>query len=147
MEHWGNDLFDRYYKSWWGIDAAYEKIAASCGVTYNVMNILTLLYRRRKPMSQNELSKEMHLSNQTVTSVVDNLEKRGLVTRSIAENDRRKRLVTLTEEGRVVGRRVGRTMRQAELSAFSVLTKEEQAVLVNSMEKLWHGFSNVLNEE
>lgn len=147
MEHWGNDLFDRYYKSWWGIDAAYEKIAASCGVTYNVMNILTLLYRRRKPMSQNELSKEMHLSNQTVTSVVDNLEKRGLVTRSIAENDRRKRLVTLTEEGRVVGRRVGRTMRQAELSAFSVLTEEEQAALVNSMEKLWHGFSNVLNEE
>lgn len=147
MERWGNDFFDRYYKSWWGIDAAYEKIAADCDVTYNVMNILSLLYRHRTPMPQNELSKELHLSNQTVTSAVDNLEKKGLVTRSIPEDDRRKRIVTLTDEGRAIGRHVGRTMRQAELSAFAVLSEEEQNALVSIMEKLWHSFSHVLGEE
>ena len=147
MERWGNDFFDRYYKSWWGIDAAYEKIAADCDVTYNVMNILSLLYRHSTPMPQNELSKELHLSNQTVTSVVDNLEKKGLVTRSIPEDDRRKRIVTLTDEGRATGRHVGRTMRQAELSAFAVLSEEEQSALVSIMEKLWHSFSHVLGEE
>lgn len=147
MERWGNDFFDRYYKSWWGIDAAYEKIAADCDVTYNVMNILSLLYRHRTPMPQNELSKELHLSNQTVTSVVDNLEKKGLVTRSIPEDDRRKRIVTLTDEGRAIGRHVGRTMRQVELAAFAELSEEEQNALVSIMEKLWHGFSHVLGEE
>ena len=147
MERWGNDFFDRYYKSWWGIDAAYEKIAADCDVTYNVMNILSLLYRHRTPMPQNELSKELHLSNQTVTSVVDNLEKKGLVTRSIPEDDRRIRLVTLTDVGRTTGRHVGRTMRPAELAAFAELSEEEQNALVSIMEKLWHGFSHVLGEE
>ena len=104
-----SNLFDRFYKSWRGIEVAYEKIASDCGVTTNVMYILTLLYKNCEPMTQNELSKELHLSKQTVTSVVDSLEKRGWVTRSIDPNDRRNRIVTLTESGRETGRHIGRT--------------------------------------
>ncbi|WP_283675110.1 MarR family winged helix-turn-helix transcriptional regulator [Butyricicoccus sp. Marseille-Q5471] len=147
MEAWRNDLFDRFYRSWSGIDAAYDKIAAGCGVTSNIMNILTLLYKQRTPMTQNELSHELHLTKQTVTSVLDSLEKRGLVTRSIAEGDRRSRVVALTDEGRVSGRRIGRAMRSVELSAFAMLSDEEQQALVDSMEKLWHGLAQVLENE
>ena len=139
MEAWRNDLFDRFYRSWSGIDAAYDKIAAGCGVTSNIMNILTLLYKQRTPMTQNELSHELHLTKQTVTSVLDSLEKRGLVTRSIG--------VALTDEGRVSGRRIGRAMRSVELSAFAMLSDEEQQALVDSMEKLWHGLAQVLENE
>lgn len=147
MEAWRNDLFDRFYRSWSGIDAAYDKIAAGCGVTSNIMNILTLLYKQRTPMTQNELSHELHLTKQTVTSVLDSLEKRGLVTRSIAQGDRRSRVVALTDEGRVSGRRIGRAMRSVELSAFAMLSDEEQQALVDSMEKLWHGLAQVLENE
>lgn len=146
MENWENDLFERYYKSWRGIDAAYDQIAVSCGVTSNIMNILTLLYKHRTPMTQNELSRELHLSRQTVTSVVDSLEERGLVKRSIAENDRRSRAITLTEEGRVSGRRIGRAMRNVELAAFKKLTAQEQNALVDTMEKLWHSMEETLRE-
>ena len=118
MDERESNLFDRFYKSWRGIEVAYEKIASDCGVTTNVMYILTLLYKNCEPMTQNELSKELHLSKQTVTSVVDSLEKRGWVTRSIDPNDRRNRIVTLTESGRETGRHIGRTMRRAEFSAF-----------------------------
>ena len=108
------------------------------------MNILTLLYKHRTPMTQNELSRELHLSRQTVTSVVDSLEQRGLVSRSIAENDRRSRMITLTEDGRASGRRNGRTMRNVELSAFRKLSSEEQNALVDIMEKLWHSMEETL---
>ena len=147
MERLSNDVFDRYYKSWHGIDAAYDKIAARCGVTSNIMNILTMLYKHRTPMSQNELSRELYLSKQTVTSVVDSLEKRGLVTRTISEGDRRSREVALNESGRTAGRRIGREMRRVELAAFELLSEEEQRALVNIQEKLWHGFYQVLGEE
>lgn len=147
MKSWDNDLFDRFYRSWSGIDAAYDKIAAECGVTSNIMNILTMLYKRRTPMTQNELSRELHLTKQTVTSVLDSLEKRGLVTRRIAEDDRRSREVMLTDEGCVTGRRVGRAMRGVELSAFEALSKEEQNTLVDSMEKLWHSLAHILGSE
>ena len=134
MDERESNLFDRFYKSWRGIEVAYEKIASDCGVTTNVMYILTLLYKNCEPMTQNELSKELHLSKQTVTSVVDSLEKRGWVTRSI---------VTLTESGRETGRHIGRTMRRAEFSAFEMLPDEEKLSLVNSMEKLWDGFAHL----
>lgn len=147
MESWRNDLFDRFYLSWRGIDAAYDKIAAGCGVTSNVMNIMTLLYKRRMPMVQNELCKDLHLSKQTVTSVLDGLEKRGWITRSIAEGDRRSRMVALTEEGRASGRHIGRAMRSVELAAFAALTDEEQHALVDSMDKLWSSLADVLREE
>lgn len=147
MEDWSNDLFDRYYRSWRGIDAAYDKIAAEYGVTSNIMNILTLLYKQRTPMTQNELSKELHLSKQTVTSVVDSLENRGLVTRNIAEGDRRSRVVALTQEGCASGRQMGRAMRRVELSAFEMLTPDERDSMVDSMEKLWHGLAQILGDE
>jgi len=147
MDDWNNDLFDRYYKSWWGIDFAYSKIAAGCGVTTNAMTVLTLLYKHRTPMTQNELSKDLYLPKQTVTGVLDTLEKRGLVTRSIDPNDRRSRVITLTEEGRSEGRRIGREMRRIELAAIGVLSDEEKTALVDIMEKLWHSMSHVLGDE
>ena len=115
MDSIWNNLFERYYKSWNGIEAAYDKIAASYGVTSNVMNILTLLCKNREPMTQNELSQELYLSRQTITSVVDSLERQGLVTRSISEKDRRSRVVCLTDEGRSFGRKLGRAMRKMEM--------------------------------
>lgn len=143
----GSELFERYYESWWGIEAAYDKIAATYGVTSNIMNILTKLYKEKHPMSQNDLSRDLHLSRQTVTSVVDSLEHRGLVTRSISESDRRSRMVALTDEGRVFGRKLGRAMRRMELDAFGLFSEEELQALVDGMEKLRHGLSHVLGEE
>lgn len=147
MANLGSELFDRYYESWWGIEAAYEKIAATHGVTSNILNIITLLYKKRTPMTQNDLSRDLHLSRQTVTSVVDSLEHRGLVTRSIAESDRRSRVVVLTDEGQVFGRKLGRAMRKMELDAFGLFSEEELHALVDGMEKLWHGLSRALGEE
>lgn len=147
MANLGSELFDRYYESWWGIEAAYEKIAATHGVTSNILNIITLLYKKRTPMTQNDLSRDLHLSRQTVTSVVDSLEHRGLVTRSIAESDRRSRVVVLTDEGRVFGRKLGRAMRKMELDAFGLFSEEELHALVDGMEKLWRGLSRALGEE
>ena len=147
MERRSDDLFERYYKSWRGIETAYDKIAAMHGVTYNIMNVLTLLYKRRAPMTQNDLSRELNLSRQTVTSVVDSLEKRELVTRSIAEGDRRSRVISLTEQGRASGREIGRAMRRIELSAFESLSETDQSAFVDNMEKLWHGLAHALGDE
>lgn len=140
---WSN-LFERYYKSWNGIEAAYDKIAASYGVTSNMMNVLTLLCKNREPMTQNDLGQELYLSRQTVTSVVDSLERRGLVTRSIAEGDRRSRVVCLTEEGRAFGRKLGRAMRKMEMDAFALFSTEELRSFVDGIEKLSAGLTNLM---
>lgn len=37
-------LLSRYYETWAGINAAYDRIAARCGVTSNVLYLLDTLY-------------------------------------------------------------------------------------------------------
>lgn len=38
-----DEVLDQYYESWLGLDAVYEKWAARYGITFNMLNILTLL--------------------------------------------------------------------------------------------------------
>ena len=45
-------LLSRYYETWAGINAAYDRIAARCGVTSNVLYLLDTLYCAEAPMTQ-----------------------------------------------------------------------------------------------
>ena len=62
---------------------------------------LAALYtiQRKQPIAVGALAKEIHLSQGTVTGILDRLEKRGLVVRTRGNQDRRSVLVELTEAG------------------------------------------------
>ena len=57
----------------------------------------------------------------TLTSYLDRLEGRGLVTRSVSPEDRRAFVVALTREGRALATRVHRRLAQLEEAALSGL--------------------------
>jgi DNA-binding MarR family transcriptional regulator len=54
------------------------------------------------PCSQRELAQCLHFDASNVTDIVDRLEERGLVQRTIDPNDRRVRRLVLTPEGEEV---------------------------------------------
>lgn len=62
-------------------------------------DVMAALYRRRVPMSMSELSRMLLVSNGNATTVVDRLEKDGLVRRVPSEADRRTVHVSLTDMG------------------------------------------------
>ncbi|NLY72748.1 MAG: MarR family transcriptional regulator [Tissierellia bacterium] len=64
--------------------------------------IFTLLYVRNRKGSvlPSEISEEMSVSTARVASILNNLENKGLINRQIDKEDRRRILVTLTDEGR-----------------------------------------------
>ena len=70
-------LLSRYYETWAGINAAYDRIAARCGVTSNVLYLLDTLYCAEAPMTQSEIGARLGLPKQTVASMVSTLERRG----------------------------------------------------------------------
>ena len=94
-------LLSRYYETWAGINAAYDRIAARCGVTSNVLYLLDTLYCAEAPMTQSEIGARLGLPKQTVASMVSTLERRGYVVREVAKDDHRRRHVLLTDEGRL----------------------------------------------
>ena len=84
------------------------------------ISALKVLHERGAiPMS--ELAGALHCDSSNVTGIVDRLEQRGLAVRRSAANDRRVRLLELTERGVDLGREVGRRMGDppAELGRLS----------------------------
>lgn len=62
-------------------------------------DVMAALYRHREPVTMSALSRMLLVSNGNATTVVDRLEKDGLVKRSLSDNDRRTVYVTLTNKG------------------------------------------------
>ena len=140
-------VLEQYYESWLGLDAVYEKWAARRGITFNMLNILTLLVEQPEPMSQNELCRRLHLSKQTAASVIGSLGKGGMAVRRVSEEDRRSRMVCLTGQGEAFAREISVALHRFELHALSMLSAEEQAALVDTTHKLWRSMADALEQE
>lgn len=62
--------------------------------------VLRCLARSKKPLLPSDLSQQLHASTARVAVVLNTLEKKGLISRSIDPLDRRRILVSLTDAGR-----------------------------------------------
>jgi MarR family transcriptional regulator, organic hydroperoxide resistance regulator len=95
---------------------------------------LDALKNLEEPCSQRELAQCLHFDASNVTDIVDRLEARGLVTRTIDPNDRRVRRLVLTDKGEAVRRELfDRAVNQGPLNALS---STEQVRLRNLLAKV-----------
>ncbi len=95
---------------------------------------LDALKNLEAPCSQRELAQRLHFDASNVTDIVDRLEERGLVTRTIDPSDRRVRRLVLTPEGEAI--RV-KLFEQAIAGApVHALTPAEQAQLRDLLGKI-----------
>lgn len=93
---------DAYIKLMRAADSVSARLAPHlkrAGLTVSQFGALEALYHLG-PLCQRDLGKKILKSGGNITMVVDNLEKRGLVERVRAENDRRYLTVNLTKQGR-----------------------------------------------
>ena len=81
------------------------------------------------PLCQGELAGKLLRSGASVTSVVEGLEKRGLVIRQRTEEDKRFVRVALTGKGRKLIQEIFPAHARTAARIFSILTAEEQAEL------------------
>jgi DNA-binding MarR family transcriptional regulator len=87
-------LFD-YFLS---LDPYLDGIAAEFGLTEAQGHALVLLQPGR-PLPMHELAEQLHCHASNVTGIVDALERRRLVERRPADNDRRVKMIGVTPEG------------------------------------------------
>lgn len=74
-------------------DSFYEEITVKQFFLMACMNLFP-----DTPPTANDLAKTMGCTRQNVKEILTSLEKKGFVTLSVSENDKRKRIVTLTEK-------------------------------------------------
>ena len=99
---------------------------------FAVMEILL----HKGPQPVNEIGRRVELTSGAITTAVDRLESRGLVTREAHPSDRRARIVRLTAQGEKQAATVFAGHKMAMDSAASGLSKTERATLIQLLKKL-----------
>jgi DNA-binding MarR family transcriptional regulator len=86
--------------------------------------------------TQLALAQSLGLDKTTMTSLLDRMESRGLITRSVDTHDRRARIPELTDEGRRVQAEVTSARDRVEAGLLGGFTTEEQALLRGLLTRL-----------
>jgi MarR family 2-MHQ and catechol resistance regulon transcriptional repressor len=113
---------------------AIVSIEAS-GAGLSDFGIMELLLHKG-PQPVNEIGRRISLTSGAITSAVDRLEARGLVTREAHESDRRARIVRLTARGEKEAGKLFAGHKAAMDQAASGLSKSERATLIELLKKL-----------
>src|SRR5437870_11615790 len=93
-----------------------------------------LLHKGPQPV--NEIGRRVELTSGAITTAVDRLESRGLVTREAHASDRRARIVRLTAAGEEEAAKIFAGHKAAMDLAASGLSKTERAPLIELLKKL-----------
>ena len=107
-------------------------------LTYSQFAVLETLYHLG-PMTQGEISQKVLKSGSNMTTVIDNVERDGLVRRERDANDRRVIHVHLTEAGSSKLEAVLPGHVAALVDEFSILSVKEQETLGELCKKLGKG--------
>jgi DNA-binding MarR family transcriptional regulator len=86
------------------------------------------------PLRMSELAARLGWDKPYTTTVVDDLEERGLLTRTVAPDDRRAKVVELTPEGHAAAVAAIRILAEPA-PGLARLTAEELAVVADLLEK------------
>ncbi len=88
-------------------------------------DVMAALYRKREGLTMSELSRMLLVSNGNATTVVDRLEREGLVKRTASETDRRTVFVAFTAKGLKLFERLAVDHEREVNNLFGSVTKEE----------------------
>ena len=86
-----------------------------------------------RPLSPTTIAERLLVTTASTTSLLDTLERRGLVTRSPDPDDRRKVLVTLTEDGRQVVNQFLPQVVALQTALMAGLTETQRHQLMESL--------------
>ena len=94
-----NQICFRLYTATRLITQAYTPMLTALGITYPQYLVLMVLWEKdNQPV--NDIAHRLVLETNTVTPLLQRMEKLGLVSRKKGEQDKRQQIVSLTEKGK-----------------------------------------------
>ncbi|MCM2371937.1 MarR family winged helix-turn-helix transcriptional regulator [Aporhodopirellula aestuarii] len=117
------------------IDNRVSRLCRENGLTVSRFNVLRNLALADRPLTCGEIGERMIQVVPAITSLVDQLEKHGLVVRKRCQQDRRVVYIAITEEGRALSEAMMPSLKQLETQLLSWLTEDELKTLIGLLEK------------
>ena len=105
-------------------------------VTPAQARVLLYLQRHGGQVPQQELADIIRVKPSTVNGVLDRMEEKGLVRRSISGRDARRRLITLTEKGEEQQALFQKSFLDTEEAMVRGFTAQEREALLSLLERV-----------
>ncbi len=106
------------------------------GIMHGEIFVVIFIEKTGRSVLPSEISSEMDISTARIAAALNNLEKKGLITRQIDVNDRRKILVDLTADGRELALKHKQMALKATAHMLELLGEEDSKNLIRIMGKL-----------
>ena len=122
-------------------DSFYEEITVKQFFLMACMNLFP-----DTPPTANDLAKTMGCSRQNVKEILTSLEKKGFVTLSVSDNDKRKRIVTLTEKAMITADKYRDGENEFLRKLYDGVSDDEVKTIYRILSKI-EGNLKTINEE
>ena len=116
-------------------DLHSRQLSKVAGLTSPQLLILQLL-RQHTELTVGEVAQRISLSQATVTTIIDRLEKRGFVKRERGSSDKRKVYVYLTEAADGVLLNAPKPLQESFVQQFQDLHDWEQSMILSALERV-----------
>ncbi len=111
----------------WHMDQVFNNFLREYNLTLSQVEILRYLnMHRNEEVHQKDIEKFFHISNPTVSGLLNRLEEKGFIVRETDLNDTRKKTVKSTNEALVMAKMLKKTMDQFEDDLLSALNNDER---------------------
>jgi DNA-binding MarR family transcriptional regulator len=118
-------------------DLHSKQLAKTTGLTAPQMLLMQTI-RNKGKVTIRELAYAMSLSQATVTTILDRLEKRGLVFRKRSSEDRRKVHANLTEEAKKILQDAPIPLQEHFARQFANLQEWEKTMIIAALQRVAH---------
>ena len=112
-----------------------RELAQSVGLTAAQLRVLQIVAERGQ-CTATAIAQQMHISQATVTSLVDKLVRQDMVVRERSEIDRRQTNIVATERGLQAIEDAPDPLQQRFVRKFAALQDWEQATLIAALERV-----------
>lgn len=121
-----------------------NKHLSKYNLTSSQQEILFYLgFHEGEPIHQREIEKWFRLKNPTVTGILNRLEEKGFIVRKTKENDKRFRMIELTEKSRCLMQEMCEEMWQMDDKIYSCMTAEERSQLSGLLDRILNSLSEL----
>lgn len=119
------------------IEKLSNQVLAPYDLSHTQYKIMMMLYRNPdRSVRQTDIEEKFSLTNPTVTGIIQNLEKKGLVERVQNPEDKRSKLVCLTERAFAVKEELNQLGESLEKKVTEGLTEDECIQLCTLLTKM-----------
>ncbi|HFU4372903.1 TPA: MarR family winged helix-turn-helix transcriptional regulator [Streptococcus suis] len=128
-------------------DCLYEDYARRHGLNSKSLSILMFIYYISRGVTQNWISKKTYSSKQVVNATIKKFLDKGYVFFEENPADKRHKKVKLTEAGRVYASRILDPLEEAEKTALSQFSLEEQEQLLDLFGRYGQALTEIIGGE